>query len=69
MTTAQEARLVEVLVTHNEPVAYVDLACALGLTDAEVRDLGLRLETLGYAVVDDESKTVAPTPAAQAALR
>ena len=69
MRGAEEIRLVEVLVTHNEPVAYGDLACALGMTDAEVRDLGLRLERLGYVVVDDDTKTVTATPAAQTALR
>jgi DNA-binding IclR family transcriptional regulator len=69
MSAAEETRLIEVLITHNEPVLCEDLACALGMTRAEVQDLAIRLQTLGYVVVDSNSETVAATPAADAALR
>ena len=69
MSAAEETRLIEVLITHNEPVSAVDLACALGMTRSEVQELAARLQTLGYAVVDDDNETVAATPAADAALR
>jgi hypothetical protein len=39
------------------------------MTRAEVQDLAIRLQTLGYVVVDSNSETVAATPAADAALR
>ena len=69
MSAAEETRLIEVLVTHNEPVSCEDLACALGMTRAGVRELAGRLQTLGYAVVDGDNETVAATPAADSALR
>ena len=69
MSSVDETRLIEVLIMHNEPVSYVDLACALGMTGARVEELAVRLQTLGYAVVDDENDTVVATPAADAALR
>jgi DNA-binding IclR family transcriptional regulator len=68
MTSAEETRLIEVLVTHNEPVLCEDLACALGMPRAGVRELAIRLQTLGYAVVDNEHDTVAATSAADTAL-
>jgi DNA-binding IclR family transcriptional regulator len=64
----EETRLIEVLLTHNEPVLCEDLACALGISHAGVQELAIRLQTLGYAVVDDDNDTVAATPAADAAL-
>jgi biotin operon repressor len=69
MSSAEETRLLEVLVTHNEPVLYEDLVCALGISRAGVRELAVRLQTVGYAVVDDKTDTVAATPAADAVLR
>jgi len=69
MSSAAEMRLMEVLITHNEPVSCDDLACALGLTPAGVRDLGLGLQRLGYVVVNADRDTVAATPAADSALR
>jgi DNA-binding IclR family transcriptional regulator len=69
MSSAEETRLLEVLVTHNEPVLYEDLVCALGISRAGVRELAVRLQTLGCAVVDDETDTVAATAAADTVLR
>jgi DNA-binding IclR family transcriptional regulator len=68
MSSAEEMRLIEVLVTHNEPVLYADLVCALGISRAEVRELAIRLQTLGCAMVDDDADTVAATPAADGVL-
>lgn len=68
MTSAEETRLIEVLVTHNEAVLCEDLACALGLPRTGVRELAMRLQTLGYAVVDTENDTIAATPAADTVL-
>jgi biotin operon repressor len=67
MNSAEEIRLIEVLITHNEPVSCADLACALGMTRAGVQELAIKLQTLGYAVVDDNTDTVAASPAADAA--
>jgi hypothetical protein len=69
MSSAEETRLIEVLLTHNEAVLYVDLACALGMTVAGVRQLAIKLQSLGYAIVDDDNGTVEATPAADAALQ
>ena len=69
MSSAEETRLLEVLVTHNEPVLLEDLGCALGISRAGVQELAIRLQTLGYALVDDKTDTVAATPAADAVLR
>lgn len=69
MNSAEETRLIEVLITHNGPVSCADLACALGMTRAGVQQLAIKLQTLGYAVVDDDTDTVAATPMADAALR
>ena len=69
MSSAEETRLIEILVTHNEPVLFEDLGCALGMSRGGVRELAIRLQTLGYAVVDDKTDTVAATPAADAVLR
>jgi DNA-binding IclR family transcriptional regulator len=69
MSSADEKRLLEILITHNEPVLRVDLACALGITPAEVAELAVKFQKLGYAVLDEDSETVAATPAADAALR
>ena len=69
MSSVEETRLIEVLVTHNEPVLFEDLGCALGMSRGGVRELAIRLQTLGYAVVDDNTDTVAATPAADAVLR
>jgi len=68
MSSAEETRLIEVLVTHNEPVLCEDLACALGLPRARVGELAIMLETLGYAVIDHANDTVAATSAADTAL-
>jgi biotin operon repressor len=68
MSSTEEERLIEVLVTHNEPVLCEDLACALGISRGAVQVLAIRLQTLGYAVVDDDKDTVTATPAANAAL-
>jgi DNA-binding IclR family transcriptional regulator len=68
MTSAEEMRLIEILVTHNEPVLCADLACALGLPRAGVFDLAIRLQALGYTVVDTARDTVASTSAAETAL-
>ena len=69
MISADETRLIEILITHNEPILRVDLGCALGITQAGVEELALRLQTLGYAVVDQDNGTVAATAGADAALR
>ena len=69
MISADEIRLIEVLITHNEPVSDVDLACALGMTRPGVEELAIRLQELGYAVIDDHNGTVAATAAADAALQ
>ena len=69
MSSAAEARLVEILLTHNEPVSCEDLACALSMRRADVHALAVRLQTQGYAVVDTDNDTVAATPGADAALR
>lgn len=69
VSSAAEARLIEILLTHNEPVSCEDLACALGMRRAEVAALGVRLQMQGYAIVDSDNDTVAPTPNADAALR
>src|ERR1700694_2999980 len=47
------ARAIEVLVTHNEAVNCDDLACALGVTDAEAWTVATRLRALGYATLDE----------------
>ena len=69
MNSAEEMRLIEVLITHNEAVSYPDLGCALGMTPAAVQELAIRLQALGYAVVDHDNETVAATSAADEALR
>jgi biotin operon repressor len=69
MSNVEETRLIEVLLMHNEPVVREDLACALGISDGEVQALAIKLQTLGFAVVDDANDTVAATPAADTALR
>lgn len=67
--SADEVRLIEILLTHNEPVLCEDLACALGMRRAGVQALAIRLQTQGYAVVDTHNDTVAATTAADATLR
>jgi biotin operon repressor len=69
LNSAEEARLIEILLTHNEPVSCEDLACALGMRRAGVQALAVRLQTQGYAVVDTGNETVAATRAAEAAFR
>ncbi len=69
MSSAEEARLIEILLTHNEPVSCEDLACALGMRRAGVQALALRLQVQGFAVVGTDNDTVTATPAADAALR
>jgi DNA-binding IclR family transcriptional regulator len=69
VSSAEEARLIEILLTHNEPVTCEDLACALGMRRAGVRALAIGLETQGYAVVDTDGDTVTATPEADAVLR
>jgi DNA-binding IclR family transcriptional regulator len=69
VSSATERRLIEILITHNEPVLCEDLACALGMARAEVHELAVGLQTQGYAVVDDATETVEATPAADDALR
>jgi Mn-dependent DtxR family transcriptional regulator len=68
MSNVEETRLIEVLLTHNEPVLRGDLACALGISQSDVQALAIKLQTLGYAVVDEAHDTVAATPAADTAL-
>jgi biotin operon repressor len=68
MDSADEARLIEILLTHNEPVSCDDLACALGIRRAEVQVLATRLQTKGFAVVDTDNDTVAATAAADPAV-
>jgi DNA-binding IclR family transcriptional regulator len=55
------ARAIEVLVTHNEPVTFTDLACALGVTDAQVWGIATRLRTLGYVTLDERQAAVEAT--------
>jgi DNA-binding IclR family transcriptional regulator len=55
------ARAIEVLVTHNEPVNCDDLACALGVTDADAWTVATRLRTLGYVTLDERQATVEAT--------
>jgi biotin operon repressor len=69
MSSAEETRLIEVLITHNEPVSCEDLACALGMTHSGVQQLAAKLQTLGYVIVDGDNEMVAATPAADAAVR
>jgi len=69
MSSVEETRLIEILLTHNEPVLREDLACALGISDGEIQELAIKTQTLGYALVDDANDTVAATPAADTALR
>jgi hypothetical protein len=54
-------RAIEVLVTHNEPVNCDDLACALGVTDAEAWTVATRLRALGYATLDERHATIEAT--------
>jgi DNA-binding IclR family transcriptional regulator len=68
MSNVDETRLIEVLVTHNEPVLCSDLVCALGMSRDGVRQLAMRLQSLGYVVVDEDNDTVAATSAADVAL-
>ena len=67
MSSVEEARLIEILLTHNEPVSCEDLACALGMRRSGVQVLASSLQAQGYAVVDTDNDTVAATPAADAA--
>lgn len=68
MSSASEARLIEILITHNESVSFEDLGCALGMRRAEVQALAVRLQMQGYAVVDTDNNTVAATPAAEGSV-
>ena len=68
MISADETRLIEVLITHNEPVSGVDLACALGMTRPGVEELANRLQALGYTVIHDDG-TVTATAAADVAMQ
>jgi DNA-binding IclR family transcriptional regulator len=56
--------MLEILVTHNEPVTRDDLACALGISSAEVWDLAGKLQTVGQVELDEHDQSVAATPAA-----
>lgn len=67
--SAEETRLIEVLLTHNEPVSCEDLACVLRLQRAEVRALAIGLQAQGFAVVDVNNDTIEATPSTDAALR
>jgi DNA-binding IclR family transcriptional regulator len=69
MSSAKETRVLEVLLTHNEPVSCEDLACALGLPLSDIRALALGLQVRGFAVVDGDHDTVEATSDADAALR
>lgn len=69
MCCAEETRLIEVLVTHNEPVLYKDLVCALGISRGDVQELASRLQALGYVAIDEDRATVAATAAAEGVLR
>ena len=68
MSSAEEIRLIEILITHNEPVSSEDLACALDMTRAGVQALAIRLQALGYPTVDNANDTVAATSLAEPAL-
>ena len=68
MSNLDETRVIEVLLTHNEPVSCDDLACALRISRGGVQELAIRLQTLGYVVVDENNDTVAATSAADVAL-
>jgi hypothetical protein len=54
-------RAIEVLVTHNEPVSCDDLACALGVADAEAWTVATRLRALGYVTLDERHATIEAT--------
>jgi hypothetical protein len=49
MSSADESRFLEVLVTHNEPVMWLDLACALGLTSAGIEELATSLQAICHS--------------------
>jgi len=67
MSPGEDTRLIEVLLTHNEPVSCEDLACALELPRPDVRALALGLQTRRFVVVDIDHDTVEATPEADAA--
>jgi hypothetical protein len=50
-------RALEVLITHNEPVSRGDLACALGVSVDQAWEIATKLQSLGHAVLDEESAT------------
>jgi biotin operon repressor len=54
-------RMLEILVTHNEPVTRDDLACALGVSSVDVWDLATKLQTLGLVALDERDLSVAAT--------
>lgn len=58
------SRAVEVLVTHNEPVSYDDLACALGVSSGRVGEIANVLQRIAYVVLDETSDMVIATPRA-----
>ena len=57
-------RAIEVLLTHNEAVSRDDLACALGVSDERVWEIALKLQSLGYAVLDEQNAMITATPQA-----
>jgi len=64
MSSAEEARLVEILLTHNEAVACEDLSCALGIPRTAVQALAVTLQDRGYAIFDPATDSVEATPTA-----
>lgn len=57
-------RAIEVLITHNEAVSCDDLACALGVSDAHAWQIAISLQSLGYAVLDEQNALITATPQA-----
>jgi DNA-binding IclR family transcriptional regulator len=50
-------RALEVLVTHNEAVSCGDLACALGVSEADAWQIATTLQSRGHAAVDERAHT------------
>jgi hypothetical protein len=54
-------RALEVLVTHNEAVTCDDLACALGVSEADAWEIASTLQLRGYATVNEATRTATAT--------
>ncbi len=52
-------RALEVLLTHNEPVSFDDLACALGVSAAHAREIADTLQAHGQATLNEDARMVA----------